>query len=281
MRNIIAWLFSAVLLSGCATNNFSKFYTDRTAGVPPAVLSQRLRPYSGSTQIVRSDDLQIQYQQFLRRGFVALGESSFEGSGKNTEEQLTEQGKAVGADVVLYTNRYQGSEQRNIPLLQYNPGQTSTTSTQSTTNANVRTNYGTSAYGTANTTGNSTTTTPGTYSTHVVPITVHRYGHSAIYMRKAKAAILGTNVANLPDDIRRTLKRNTGVLVQVVVDDTPAFRANVVPGDILIRIDDTSIDSSEDFMQKLPLFASKDCVLTVLREGNEVKIPVKLNAKPL
>jgi S1-C subfamily serine protease len=89
--------------------------------------------------------------------------------------------------------------------------------------------------------------------------------------------IFGTNVANLSDETRIALKRNTGAVVVLVINDSPAFHANVLVGDIIIRIDDTPIDSEQDVTTKMPAFAGKDCVLTVLRDGKETKIPIKLN----
>jgi S1-C subfamily serine protease len=82
---------------------------------------------------------------------------------------------------------------------------------------------------------------------------------------------------NLPDDLRTTLKRNTGALIKIVMNDSPAFRANVIPGDILIKIDETPIYSATELSSTLLSFAGKDCVLTILRDGKEIQISVKMN----
>lgn len=267
------------LLSGCATNNFTKFYRDQTAGVSPAVLNENLKPFSGTTQVFSSNDLQRDGKDLMRRGYLVLGESAFEAGGNNTDAQLKEQAKLVGADLVLYATKFERSEQSYVPLVQYNPGQTSTTYSSGTANANVYGSNGVSAYGTANSSGYSTTTSPGTFSTQVVPITVQRYAYNAIYWRQEKPRVLGVQTDNLPDEMRMALKRNTGAIIKMVINDSPAFRANLLPGDVLIKIDDTSIDSSEDFTQKVPTFAGKECVLTVLRDGKETKLPVKLNPR--
>jgi len=278
--NILAAIGLASLLSGCATNDFTKFYQDRTVGIPKDVLNQQLQPYSGSTQVFTTADPTKDGIDLMRRGYVLLGESGFEGAGRVTNEQLKEQAKTVGADVVLYRNQYQGAEQAAMPLIQYKPGQTSTTYNSGTANASVYGSGG-SAYGTGNYSGFSTTTSPGTYSTTIVPITLHRYAHSALYWRRSKPPVLGIQADNLTDEIRMVLKRNTGAVVKLVMYDTPAFRANMFPGDVIIAVDQTPIDSAQDFHAKVGDFAGKECKITILREGKETELTVKLNPKPL
>jgi hypothetical protein len=280
MKTCLFLIMIVGLVSGCATNDFTKFYQDRTASVPKDVLNRQLQPYSGTTQVFSSNDIQKDGAELSRRGYVFLGESAFEGAGKATDGQLKEQAKTVGADIVLYRNQYEGAEQASMPQLEYHPGQNSTTYNSGTVNASA---YGTggSAYGSANYSGSSTTTSPGTFSTTMVPITLHRYAHNALYWRKGKAPVLGVQLDNLTDEMRLALKRNTGALVKIVMYDTPAFKANMFPGDIIISIDDTPIDSAQDFMAKVGDFAGKECKITVLREGKETPLKVKMNPKAL
>lgn len=280
MKTCFLLVMLVALLSGCATNNFTQFYQDRTAAIPKDVLNRQLQSYSGTTQVFSSNDLQKDATELVRRGYVFLGESAFEGTGKATVAQLREQAKTVGADIVLYRSKYEGAEQASMPLLQYNPGQTSTTHNSGTVNASAYGSGG-SAYGNANYSGTSTTTSPGTFSTTVVPITLHRYAHDALYWRKGKPPVLGIQLENLTDEMRMALKRNTGALVTIVIYDTPAFKANMFPGDVIISIDNTPIDSAQDFMSKVGDFDGKECKITVLREGKETFLRIKMNPKAL
>ena len=259
MRKVLTVLCLTVLsglLCGCA-NDFDKFYHDKTLGVPPDVLARRLQPYSGTTQIFSTQDPQNDAEIARRRGYVLLGVSSFQGGRSVTEEMLRDQGQAVGADMILYRSHYQGSEQVAMPFTSYQPGQTSTTYSSGTVNANA---YGSRgyAYGTGTYSGTSTTTTPGTYSTTVVPTTVHRYSHEALFWRKGKPLILGINVVNLTDDIRQKLQRNTG--------------------DVVVGIDNVPIDTMRDFTAKVPQFAGKKIDLHILRDEKEMIITVQTNA---
>jgi hypothetical protein len=280
MKTVLVAIGVASLLSGCATNDFTKFYQDRTAGIPQDTLNRQLQPYSGTTQVFTIGDSNKDMTELMRRGYVLLGESAFEGAGRATADQLREQAKTVGADIVLVRDQYEGAEQATMPLLQYNPGQTSTTYSSGTANASVYGSGG-SAYGTGNYSGTSTTTSPGTFSTTMVPITLHRYSHNALYWRKGKPPVLGVRAANLTDEMRMALKRNTGAVVQLVMYDTPAFRANMFPGDIIVSMDDTPIESAQDFTAKVGDFAGKECKITILREGKETVLAVKMNPKPI
>ena len=274
VKTICPVVAAALLLSGCV-NNFSKFYQDRS-GVFLANPSSHLEPYSGTTQIFTTNDPVRDMGDLRRRGYVLLGESSFVATQAVTMDQLKAQAKDVGADIVLYRTEYEGSVEAAMPLIHYQPGQTSTTYSSGTTNASI---YGTggTAYGTGNYSGTSTTTTPGTYSTTMVPVTLQRNSHDALFWRKGKPSVLGVRWTNLTEEMRLQLKRNTGVVVQGVIDDSPAFRANILPGDIIIGIDDVSADSVTDVVPKITARAGKECKLTLLRGGAEVVVTVKLN----
>jgi len=276
MTNTPFVLVVALLLGGCA-NGFTKFYQDKTGSLP-AVVAARMQPYSGSTNIYSSNDLQRDEADLIRRGYIAIGEAAFQAGGNVSKSQLMEQAKRVGADIVICSSKFDHAEQAYVPVLNYQPGQTSTTYSSGTATASAYGSNGGAVYGSGQYNGSSTTTTPGTFTTSEVPVTVRRYDYAAIFWRRGRPPVLGVSAINLPDNIRMALKRNTGALISVVLDDSPAFRANLIPGDILIKIDETSIDSALQLSGCLPSFAGKDCVLTVLREGKETNIPVKMNS---
>lgn len=256
--------------SGCV-NPATQFYRDL---VPPGAASTLL-PYSGTTQIYSSADMDRDAQSMRRRNYNCIGFSGFQGAVTLTDAMLREQAKKVGADVVLYASKYQGSQQVAVPYTQYQPGQTSTTTSTGTVNANA---YGTGgyAYGNANYYGTSTTTTPGTFSTTVVPVTVQRYEYGISYWRRCKPPVFGVSGINLPDELRQKLQRNTGFLVAVVVDDSPAFRANVLPGDVVTAFNGHPILSMKDFLDKLPEVAGQHCMVTLLRDGKEQTVAVEM-----
>jgi hypothetical protein len=173
----ICWLLMALAalinLTGCVTmNGFSQFYQDR-AGANIT----NLPPYSGSTKIIPTSDSINDAKELIRNGYGLIGSSEFSGP-LQSDTALMSQAKKVGADVVLISATYLGSEQRVVPFTQYNPGQTSTTTSSGTVNANAWGSGG-YAYGTGNYYGSSTTTSPGTFNTQYIPVTVQRYQYEA------------------------------------------------------------------------------------------------------
>lgn len=274
----ISFLALSIALLGCASNPFAGFYRDETASVPADVVAQRLSPYSGRTQIYSTRDQQVDGDRLVRRGYLMLGQASFQGAGRVTDAMLMEQARKVGADIVLYANQYQGADQSAYPLLQYHPGQTTTTVASGTANASAM-GTGGYAHATGSYTGVATSTTSGTFSTTMVPITVHRYSHSATFWRKGRPSIFGVLLEVIPDPMRRELQRNTGALVTVVIEDSPAFLANILPGDIVIGIDSLDVISPSQLIASLPLFAGREVSVRILRAGEERVVKVRMNER--
>jgi PDZ domain len=208
---------------------------------------------------------------------VPLGESHFQVSGSIDPDSLMFQAKKVGADVVLFRSVYLGSYQSAVPLLQYNPGTTSTTYSSGTVNANAYGNGG-YAYGTGNYYGSSTTTTPGTFSTQVVPVTMSRYQYDAIFWRKRHPPILGVLPIPLTEEIRKILERNTGVLIAKIIDDSPAFRANLLEGDVILSFAGEDVISPSDFAEKTELHKGQKVDIGIWRNGELKTISVQLDS---
>ena len=69
------------------------------------------------------------------------------------------------------------------------------------------------------------------------------------------------------------LRRNTGAYVRVVYVNGPAFAANLVMGDIIIRLNGVDIVSSSDLQRLLDgLVRGQSVQVTVLRDGREINL---------
>jgi hypothetical protein len=99
----------ALLVGGCATNTFTQFYRDYTAGTPRSDLDRGLEPYSGTTRIVMTSDSQKDTTDLFRQNYAILGESAFKWGRAPSEAELREQARIAGADVVLYEAQYPAS----------------------------------------------------------------------------------------------------------------------------------------------------------------------------
>ncbi len=272
---------SFLLLSmGCETTNFvAQYYTDYSKNTPKEILAGRVLPFSGNTSVRHSSDIQKDNYEMVRNNYVLIGESSFTGTNiAVTDEMIREQGTKISADYAIYSSGYMGAEQGSRPVLNYNPGQTSTTYNYGNVYANA---YGTGGHasGSATYSGTSTTNTMGTLSVSHVPATFHRYQYNVCFYRKGVPATFGVYYDNLNDELSRKHGRNTGTVVTLVMYNTPAFTANFLPGDIIIAIDDQNVDSAANLSERLGQFAGSKCKMTVMREKDTLVIPVKLNSR--
>lgn len=78
---------------------------------------------------------------------------------------------------------------------------------------------------------------------------------------------LGIHATLIPEAERQKLKRNTGAYVTAVDDESPAFFANIVAGDVVIAAGDRDVAVPRDLATVRP-----GVILTVLRDGEELSI---------
>jgi len=88
----------------------------------------------------------------------------------------------------------------------------------------------------------------------------------------------GLFLVPLTPELRAKYERNAGALVDIVMEDSPAFTANVLPGDVLTEIDGKAVESN---IQATALLretqpASGVSSLKVLRNGTEKTLTVRL-----
>jgi len=255
-------LFAAVLLSGCA-NYFADYYR----GMPDA----RLRPgYIASTEplkVYSTNDFPRDVKALLQRGYVVIGQSTFNaGRKKVSEGQLRAQAEKVGAQVVLFSSQYTHTVSGAVPL----------TLPKTTTSYSTGTATAFGPGGTVTAYGSGTTATYGTQTTYM-PYSIDRADFAAVYLARAKTRI-GFYAEPLDDATRRRLERNAGVLVGVVVEDTPAFDANILPGDVLLSFGGQSVRSVEHYQELLRGFQGTSVELILDRDGRSLAKTVAVHS---
>jgi hypothetical protein len=95
-RMTLAAMLGALLLSGCGTV-VQQSYRDSAGGPSVALL-----PYSGESKVFGSYHLKDDSDNLTKEGYAQIGESSFKTDGHVTFEEIRNQARAVGADVVLF-----------------------------------------------------------------------------------------------------------------------------------------------------------------------------------
>lgn len=257
----------AVGLGGCASG-YSTFYTPVEDATREAVAALRAAPAPSTPKLERATrgDDEAMMARYAKRGYVMIGQSMFNAGSNQSEAAAVKQGQAVGADLVLvFHPEYTGSVTTAMPLT------TPTTTTSYTTGS--ATAYGsggaTRAYGTA------TTTTYGSNTTYV-PITVNRSDYGAIYFVKQRFNF-GAFVRDLNDSEKRQLQTNRGVVILTVVDDSPAFESDVIPGDIIAAIDGVAVKNEGAFSEMMSERRGKAIELEMFRDGQKLRKTVQLN----
>ncbi|MBB6598235.1 PDZ domain-containing protein [Luteimonas sp. MC1825] len=258
---------SSLLLVSCASG-YSSFYTPATGATPDAIASYRAAPPPAMPLLERSSpgDPEAILAAYAKRGYVMIGHSMFNSGTNESESSALKQGKSVGADLVLVLNpQYTGSISSSIPLT------TPTTTTSYTTG--TATAYGSG--GTVNAYGNSTTTTHGSKTTYI-PMTVHRSDYGAVYFIKQRFNF-GAFVRDLNDAERQALETNQGVVVLTIVDDTPAFRADILPGDVIIAFDGARVPNQDGFGKMTEERKGKLVTVALVRNGQRLEKAVQVN----
>lgn len=261
MRIIVPACFAIVALSGCATSGHQTFYQpyiDETFLADVELLREGQKP-----DVYSSDNLERDIPVMLSKGYVVIGASAFNGGFAGVDE-VAAQASRVGATIAIVRYEYTGTQTSTVPLFM------PTTST-SYHSGSVQGYGGFATYsGTSRTTG-----------TTVVPMTTNqrRFDQEAVYFAKLNRRLkYGVYLDDLSPDMRRKIQRNMGALVSVVVEDTPAFLANVLPGDILIKVDGTDVRNMEHALYLMG--RDQDTpgvgVLTVLRDIGEVELTIAL-----
>ncbi len=242
----------AVLALGGCTSGFQSFY--RATATAEQVQTLRVNPPPGTPVLLHgSFPIDGAIAAANRHGYLVMGYSSFNGARGSDSSALAE-GKRLGADVVLvFDPRYTGTRTGSIPI---------TTPTSETTDYNgTATSFGSGDMFTYS----GTATTYGSRTAYI-PFHVNRYDFLAVYLFKEHFHT-GFITRPLTDAQRQALGSNTGMYVANVVDGSPAFLANVLPGDIVTAVDGRPFDGSEAAAVYLKSHYGDPLTFTIFRNG--------------
>lgn len=261
-------LASAFLLAACASG-YKQFYQPAQGIDPQRIASQRLAPPPETPIVERgapTSDLRTVLDPYAKRGYVMIGMSSFNSGRAESESSAIDHGRTVGADLVLIMSpKYTGSVTTSMPL------STPTSSTSHSTG--TATAYGPRGPITAY--GSGTTTTYGTSTTYV-PITVHRSDFGAIFFVKQRF-VLGAFFRDLSDSERQELQSNKGAAILQVANDTPAFNADLLVGDLVTSFDNEPISNGKELSERIGHKRGKMITLSIYRNGKKLEKSVQLN----
>jgi hypothetical protein len=261
-------LFICILTCGCQ-NPYKKFYE----GYQSAVELRNYEPIGGVIEVIRSNNTDRDHRKMIRKGYMLIGTSSFNAASNDVSEQAAvEHGKTIGAHAVILQTTYSHTASGGMPLTIPN-----TSTAYTTGNATA---YG--AGGMVNAYGSSTTTTYGS-QTVMMPYSIDRSNFFAAYYAKTKSnvGLLLDNASTIDTETRRRIGTNAGVKIVEVVEGSPAFGADVLPGDVLLSVGDEPIYSSEQYHENggvIEKNLGKVAVFKVWRDGGIIEKQIQILA---
>ncbi|HQT26580.1 MAG TPA: S1C family serine protease, partial [Burkholderiales bacterium] len=205
----------------------------------------------------------------MRKGYFVIGYSSIDGPGKigGIENQIREQAANVGAQAVLVAaiTAATPSSARTFIL----PNNSSSFITGKPIN------YKRGEGGYEDSTAKALETQTG--------IVLQPYKSNrptiggVVYLAKRRYG-LGLLFVPLDHATSDQFHLDHGVIVNIVVDGTPAFHAHILPGDVILALDNEKILSPKGFISQLRSHAGERIVLKLSRAGKIIEKTVQLDA---
>ncbi len=119
------------------------------------------------------------------------------------------------------------------------------------------------------------------------PPMMGRIGHQPMYPPMPgtgpmmKGGWLGCNLDFINDQLKEYFEVEAGALVKSVVEDSPAEKAGIKAGDVIVKIDVKKIEDPADVMRTVNYHDPDDKVaVKVVRKGKKKTLWVKLGKKP-
>jgi hypothetical protein len=262
MRLTLPAIFLPLALTACS-NGFAKFYHDGLRGKPIEDFPNLIR-HDGEPTVTYSRNNEEDHLRLMEDGYVRIGHSAFNGTIEGLDN-AKDQGMRVGAAMVLVTEKYRNTVSGTIPFTTYD-----TVTTQ-----HSGTYMGTYSSGTYS--GTSQTQVPRT--SHI-PYSVDRYDQFATYWVRAKPGVIGLFFRDLTPDGKKALGRNKGVEVIVTVKRLPAYKADIVRGDVIVMLADEEVVDQATFGPLIQKHAGTEVEIGILRDKKEITKRIWLNPLP-
>lgn len=240
-------------LTGCMSNPYSQYYTavsDR-ADLPIESASSAAAP-----KVIQGSDPVKDLEEMLSEGYDLLGYSSFSAT-ETPQSKAVEQARLLSADVLLYyAPVYQRTATTVVPFSM--PTQSTSYTTASATAYN---SYG--GYGTAS--GSALTNTYG-QQWMAVPVQQDTYLHTAAYYVKTKS-LVGMKFRAPDANEARALGTQRAAIVTVVIRNSAAYKADILPGDVVLKADGKTVDEIPDAEAYVRARIGQPIELLIARSG--------------
>lgn len=248
---VLAPVLAASCLAACV-NPFRGGYESRLERWPSGEAS-RLLPLTEPPRLVTSSNMREDAIHMMENGYLLLGRSRFTGPQIDSREALA-LAKEVGAGVVIVQQQYLDTVTENVAVTEYIPPREETVTIRHDdgfviTEREVKRQV------------------DGEFKTTYVPTTSDYYEQTATYWALSKPPIFGVLVRALDAETRQALGTNQGVGIVAVINDSPAFKADMLRGDVITRVAGEPIQGPDHFFDLVIAHAGREVAVEVLRDG--------------
>lgn len=243
MRNWLVLILAAVVLAGCA-NGYAKFYKPVPEGALTIPSQEEPVVFAGS-----GDPKQDVAQMFVE-SYGLVGVSEFNGAAQKHAGAIA-QAKKVGANRIILDSKYRNTQSGVMPM---------TTPTVSTayTSGTVYGGVGSSAR------YSGMTTMYGSETTYI-PYSVDRFDQRALYFAPLPRKGVGIQFILATNETRQAAGTNKGYQIMLIRRGSPAFRADFLPGDLVVMIGGRDIVEPRDYRAALVLSQGQDTEFVLYR----------------
>lgn len=244
-----------LLLAGC--NAYSGHYE-------PVITTEQLTadphfiPYNGEPQVRESKaDPYQDYLHQLEDGWQLIGTSAFRAIDVRLSLAAA-QGQTVKAEQVIVYKTWAGTSSGVTPI----------------TTPTTQTSYVAGAVGT--TMYNGAVTTFGT-RTDYIPYTNTLYEHLATYWVRCRPGGLGAFMRDLETADKQQIGSNKGARIIAIMRNSAAYRADLLPGDIVTEIDGQPVTDYQSARDLVATTYGRTVNFVVFRNGGYVTKPVAVD----
>lgn len=104
---------------------------------------------------------------------------------------------------------------------------------------------------------------------------VLRYEQSASYYRKIPfSGKLGIKTSNLTIEQKKEYETNIGVYIKVVILDTPADKSGLIPGDVILKINDERINNNQALKKLLDKLPNGESNIEIIRKNQTKTVKI-------
>lgn len=176
--------------------------------------------------------------ELYRNGWVEIGYSSWSGDEDDIQDDVIKKAKAIKACLVAIYKKQVGTQIEEMPM-----------------------DYGMSPYWWGGYYGGFTT---------YAPYTVAIYQYDLVFLVQMENFYTGLYVTDLDDISRKLVNSNKGVLVRIVVNDSPAYNADIIPNDIITQIGKFKLTNVASFNRATQFYQGQNVIFLINRAGKQL-----------